>query len=192
MVLYVTRHGETDYNVLGKYCGSTDVALNDTGIGQAHELAWRMQGMKFDAVVSSPMLRARQTADIVCASLNMQYSVYGQFAERNVGVYEGLTRDEAKERYPHLWNRQCTRNPDDAPDGGETIRQVCGRIDCGMIELRRDFAGRTILLICHGFAARAVHRHCHNLSFDEMAGFVLGNCEIAVYTLEEQIQKKYY
>ena len=183
MVLYLTRHGETDYNVMGRYCGSTDVALNDTGIKQAYELARRLQGMSFDAVISSPMLRARQTADIVCASFCMQYSIYKQFAERNVGVYEGLTRDEAKERYPHLWNRRCTSRPDDAPDGGETLRQACGRIDDGVRQLREDFIGKTILLICHGFAARAVHRCCRELSFEEMASFVLGNCEIVSYAL---------
>jgi probable phosphoglycerate mutase len=184
MVLYVTRHGETDYNVLGRYCGSTDAALNDAGVKQAHDLARRVKGMKFDAVASSPMLRARQTANIVGASLNMPYAVYAQFAERNVGVYEGLTRDEAKERYPHMWSRQCTAKPDDAPDGGETLRQACGRIDGGIARLRADFAGMSILLICHGFTSRAVNRYCRGLSFEEMAGFTLGNCEIVSYALE--------
>ena len=183
MILLLTRHGETDYNVSGRYCGSTDIPLNAAGISQAHELARRIQGVAFDAVVSSPMLRARQTAEIVSASLKLRYVVYRQFAERNMGVYEGLTRDEARERYPGLWNRQCTRKPDDAPDGGETLRQVCGRIDDGMAQLRRDFADKTVLLICHGFAARAVHRYCHGLSFEAMAGFVLGNCEVAQYRL---------
>jgi len=50
MVLYVTRHGETDYNVSGRYCGSTDVSLNDTGVRQAYELARRLQVMRFEAM----------------------------------------------------------------------------------------------------------------------------------------------
>jgi len=181
MVLYVTRHGETDYNASGRYAGSTDIPLNEIGLGQARELARRVRGMKLDAVVSSPMLRARQTADIVCAALCMRYAVYAQFAERDMGVYEGLTRGEAKTRYPELWNRQCTQMPDDAPDGGETLRQACARIDAGVSQLRRDFGGMTILLICHGFAARAVNRYCMDLTFEEMASFTLGNCEIVWY-----------
>ena len=96
MVVYVTRHGETDFNMLGRYAGSTDVPINENGIKQAHELANRLSDIKFDTVVSSPMMRARQTADIVCAALNMHYVIYGQFAERNVGVYEGLTKGEIK------------------------------------------------------------------------------------------------
>ena len=184
MLLYVTRHGETDYNAARRYCGRTDVPLNDTGIAQAHELAERLQGMKFDAVVSSPMLRARQTADIVCAALKIMYSVYEQFAERNMGVYEGLTPKEAQERFPELWDRQCTRKADDAPDGGETLNQACGRIDGGLDRLRQDYRGKSVLLICHGFAARAVRRYCLNLTFDEMASFFLGNCEVINYVLE--------
>ena len=183
MVLYVTRHGETDYNVLGRYCGCTDTALNDTGIKQAHDLARRLQGITFDAVVSSSMLRARQTSDIVCTSLNMRYASCGQFVERNLGVYEGLTKDEAKERYPLLWDRHCTNKADDAPDGGETLRQACSRIDEGIMKLRRDYEGKTILLVCHGFVSRAINRYCRDLSFEEMASFSLGNCEVVNYAL---------
>ena len=68
MHIYVTRHGETDYNAAGRYCGSTDVPLNENGLAQARDLARRLARVKFDAVISSPMLRARQTADIVCAA----------------------------------------------------------------------------------------------------------------------------
>jgi len=187
MILHVTRHGETDYNAAERYAGSTDVPLNQIGLAQAAELARRLEGMEFDAVISSPMLRARQTADVVCAALGMKYGIYEEFAERNVGVYEGLTRGEVKERYPDLWNRRCTSLPDDAPDGGETLRQVCARIDGGMERLLREYRGGEILLICHGFAARAVHRYCRGLSFEEMAGFFLGNCEVVKYILEGSI-----
>jgi len=184
MILHVTRHGETDYNVSGRYAGSMDVSLNETGFAQAKELAKYLTGIKFDAVVSSSMLRARQTADIVCASLNIQYSTCDGFVERNIGVYEGLTRDEARKRYPELWNRQCTSKPDDTPDGGETLRQACSRIDSGMIHLRQEYKNKTVLLICHAFVARAINRYCRNLSFDEMSVFVLNNCEVVTYELE--------
>lgn len=188
MLLHLTRHGETEYNVLGRYCGSTDIPLNETGIAQARELANRLLSMKFDVIVSSPMLRARQTSDIVCSSLNMPYSVSKYFTERNMGVYEGLTREEAKERYPNMWNRQCTSKPDDAPDGGETLRQACGRIDNGMEQLIQEYKDKCVLLICHGFAARAVHRFCNNLSFEEMGSFILGNCNVVSYTVTKTIE----
>ena len=102
------------------------------------------------------------------------------------GEYEGLAREEARERFPALWNRQCTSKADDAPDGGETLTQACGRIDEGLNWLRKDYQGKSVLLICHGFAARAVHRYCCNLSFDEMASFFLGNCEVVNYALSDE------
>ena len=135
MHLYLTRHGETRHNALGKYCGSTDIPLNETGFRQAHDLAQRMKEIKLDVVVSSPMIKARQTAEIVCAAQNLQCVIYDQFVERNMGVYEGFTRDEAKHKYPGIWCKLSTRSPDEAPDGGETIREVCSRVDDGMTRL---------------------------------------------------------
>lgn len=170
MILYVTRHGETEYNAQGRYAGSTDIPLNETGIRQAHELAMRLQDIKYDITACSPMLRARQTADIVCAALGMNYTVYPEFAERSVGVYEGLTKEEIMQRYPELWARKCTSQPDDAPTGGETIRQACARVDKGMDRLLKEFTDKTVLLVCHGFTARAVNRYCLGLSFEEMSG----------------------
>lgn len=183
MVLYVTRHGETDYNAQGRYAGATDVPLNPTGIAQAGKLAQKLATMSFDAVVCSPMLRARQTADIVCAALKLDYAVYPAFAERSLGVYEGLTKTEAMKQYPDLWARKCTSRPDDAPIDGETIRQACERIDRGMEQLRRNYAKKTVLLVCHGFSARAVHRYCNSLTFEQMQTFRLKNCEVVRYVL---------
>ena len=186
MVLYVARHGETDYNAQGRYAGSTDVPINQKGVCQAQELAERLTGMTFDAVISSPMLRARQTADIVCSVLDMQYTVYEEFAERDMGIYEGMIREEANKRHHNLhFSRLHAINPDEAPEGGESLRQVCDRINHGMRRLYRDYGGQNILLICHGFSARAVHRYCHDLSFDEMPGEVLKNCEYVSYNWNE-------
>lgn len=183
MVLYVTRHGETDYNLQGRYTGCTDIPLNETGISQAKRLGSMLSDIKFDAVVCSPMLRTRQTASIICESLGMNYIIYRQFFERNVGVYEGLTKEEIRQRYPDLWARRCTSQPDDAPPGGETIRQACARIDAGIEQLKQDFPDKTVLLICHGFTSRAVNRHCKNLTFEEMSSFSLNSCELIKYVI---------
>jgi len=173
--LYLTRHGETQANALGVYSGSTDVPLNETGIAQAHRLAEQLSDIKFDAIISSTMLRARHTAEIVCAKLNMEFSTNAKFVECNMGVYEGLTRDEARARYPDLWEKFGTRDPDAKLGGGESIREVCDRVDEGMRELISKYRDKTVLLVCHGFAARAVHRFMHNLTFEEMFDIIMNN-----------------
>ena len=185
MILYMTRHGESEYNVTGRYCGITDIPLHERGFAQAQELAKSLQeqGMAFDVVISSPLLRARQTADAICEALGMEYVVDERFRERDFGVYEGVSRDEVKDLFPEMYARQCTNTLDDAPDGGETIRQVYQRVDEGLDQLRQIYQGKAVLLVCHGMTARAVNRYCWNTPYEEVAGFSIGNCEIVQYEL---------
>lgn len=183
MDLLVVRHGQTNYNVQGRYAGSIDIPLNSSGLLQAEQLAKRLMGNSFDLIVSSPLIRARQTAEVINRAFHVPLIICDQFAERNVGVYEGLTREEAKLQYPDLYARECTRQPDDAPTGGETIRQFDMRITSALENLQASYPESKILVVCHGFAARIINRYYKKLSFDEMHNFTLGNCEIARYTL---------
>lgn len=185
MEIFVVRHGETDYNRLEKYSGITDIPLNKRGILQAHELANRLRGKVFDSIISSPMLRTRQTADILCSALDTTYTCDLLLKERSLGVYEGLTKEDVMLKYPLLWSRQCTINPDDAPDGGETAREVCLRVKNVLSKLFYCYEGKTILLITHGFLSRAIHRFCLKLKIEELRNFTLGNCELAVYTIAD-------
>ena len=182
MKLLVTRHGETDFNVQKRYAGSTDVPLNARGLEQAQALAQRLINQPLDVIVVSPLTRARQTADAVHRLRpELPVVVMEEFAERNVGVYEGLTGAEIQQRYPQLWARGCTRRTDDAPDGGETVRQLDQRIARGLAKLKEAYADKTVLLVCHGGVSKAINRQMTGLSYDEMYDFVLGNGEVAEY-----------
>ncbi len=181
MILTVTRHGETDYNVQNRYAGSTDVPLNALGLRQAEELAARLVGVPFDVIVCSTKLRARQTADILRTVVDAPLVLSDAFVERHCGVYEGLTREECRVRYPELWARQCTLGLDDAPTGGETLRQMEKRVVAGLEGLRRDYPDSRVLLVCHGFVSRVINRYYKGLTLEEMTSFLLGNCELAEY-----------
>ena len=182
MRLFLTRHGETDYNMQGRYSGSTDIPLNETGFEQAKQLAEKLRGTKFDAVVVSPMLRARQTAESVCAALGMDYVIFDEFKEINAGMFEGLTREEVQAKYPEQWKAGAFRDIDKAVHGGESIMEFCKRVDSGMNRLQKEFGGKKVLLICHGGTSRAINRFCKGLDYKDMFGFSLGNCEIAEYS----------
>ena len=181
MKLYVVRHGETEYNAHGRFAGSTDVPLNGVGYTQAGQLAEKLSEISFDRIVTSPMLRARQTADIINRGRSLPLAVMDGFAERNMGVYEGLTRSEAKERYPQTWARMSSKGLDEGPDGGETIRQCEERVCFALKELIHASGSKTVLLVCHGFVARLINRHFLQLDDDEMHSFSLDNCEVADY-----------
>ena len=182
MMLYVVRHGETQFNVEKRYAGQTDVPLNERGIEQAKELAKKLAEEPFDLIVTSPLQRARVTAEQICAyHKHIPLIEMDEFREVCVGVYEGLTGAEAQERYPDLWARKCTRQLDDAPTGGETTRQVDIRVAKGLAILKEKYPDKRILLVCHGFVSRAINRQMRGLSFDEMHEFSLGNCEVVAY-----------
>jgi len=184
MILFVVRHGETDYNIQQRYAGSTDVPLNNAGIRQAEEIARQLAQTRFDVIVSSPLKRALETAQIIKEyHTETPFIIINEFAERSVGVYEGITRDEARSRFPELWARQCTSKLDDAPTNGETLRQVDDRITIGMNKIKEKYADKTVLLVCHGFVSRAINRQINNIPFDEMHSFTLENCQIATYKL---------
>ena len=184
MILYVVRHGETQFNVERRYAGQTDVPLNERGIEQAKELVRKLEGEPFDIIVTSSLLRARMTAEQVAEyHKEIPFVVMEEFREVCVGVYEGLTREEVQVRYPELWVRNCTRQVDDAPTGGETTRQVDSRVAEGLAILKEKYPEKRVLLVCHGFVSRAINRQLKGLSFEEMHEFSLGNCEVVQYEL---------
>ncbi len=182
MILYVVRHGETQYNVEKRYAGSTDVPLNERGIKQAKELAEKLAKESFDVIVTSPLQRARATAEQIREyHKETPFVIVEEFREICVGVYEGMTGKEAQKNYPELWDRNCTRQLDDAPTGGETLRQFDARIAKGLSQLKENYPDQKVLLVCHGFVSRMINRQMKGLSFDEMHVFLLGNCEVVTY-----------
>lgn len=155
MKLYVIRHGQTLANLEHRYLGALDPELTEQGRQQARALRGQLPA-NIDAILTSPLQRARQTAEILNLELQRPLRVNSHFRERNVGVFEGLTQAEARERYPHLWARNITRKWDAAPDGGETIRDVAQRVREGLIKLSKDYQDKTLVLVAHGFVAKTV------------------------------------
>lgn len=99
--LALVRHGQTDWNAAGRLQGSSDVPLNDTGRGQAHASAARFDRTQWGAVVASPLGRASETASIIAGSLDItDGGRFTELVERHYGHAEGLTNDEAAERWP--------------------------------------------------------------------------------------------
>ncbi|TDV72547.1 histidine phosphatase family protein [Pseudomonas sp. LP_7_YM] len=126
MRLYVVRHGQTQANAEHRYLGSLDPELTETGREQAVALSLELPD-SIDSIVVSPLLRARQTAEILNYSFNLPVQVLDGFRERSVGVYEGLTQAEAQQFLPALWQRNITRQWAVGPPEGESIVEVVQR-----------------------------------------------------------------
>ncbi len=180
--LFIARHGETDYNKQGRYLGRTDISLGSDGIYQAKELAVEVKDFPVDVAISSPLKRTMEMARIIASGKDIVKDDH--FIERSVGVYEGLTKWEAKNKYPNLYSRNITRIFNEAPPQGETIKQVQERVFEGINELKQKYQGKNILLITHAFIAKVINKYFHpDLSEEDFFKYVLPLAGIAKYEI---------
>ncbi|MFJ3382862.1 MULTISPECIES: histidine phosphatase family protein [unclassified Curtobacterium] len=145
-LLYLVRHGETDWNKQRRIQGSTDIPLNDTGRAQAIETAALLARRSFDAVVASPLVRAYETGSIIATRLGLpEPATYAGLAERSYGDAEGLTDDEVLAQYP-----------DDVIPGRESRAALLGRVTETLGEIAVRFDGGVIVVATHGAVIRSV------------------------------------
>jgi len=155
--LYVARHGETDWNVEGRWQGRTDVPLNDRGRAQALALAERLRGERIASVASSDLSRARETAQIVASALGAPFAYADEgLRERGFGIFEGLTRAECAERHPEEW-RVWSTDARIAPSGAETYEALAARVVASIHRALDELAGPA-LVVTHGGSLRALLR----------------------------------
>ena len=96
----LVRHRETDWNVLGKLQGRTDIRLNESGILQAEECSEFLKSFQWDAIITSPLKRAKQTAEIINKNLNLSLIEMKDFLERDYGEAEGMLLEERTAAFP--------------------------------------------------------------------------------------------
>ncbi|MDU1145049.1 histidine phosphatase family protein [Aeromonas rivipollensis] len=157
MELVVIRHGETRTNAEGRYLGALDMGLNETGWAQVGTLAQALsKGAQFQRLLTSPLLRARQSADLISGELALPARIVPAFRERHVGVFEGLTQAEARVRYPELWARNITRRWAEGPPGGESLDAVIARVSSGLSVLADEAQDERVLLVAHGVVAKVI------------------------------------
>jgi broad specificity phosphatase PhoE len=160
--MLLARHGETEWNRLGRYQGWADPALNDTGRAQARALAEQLRSTPFAAVYSSDLRRAHETAEIVAAPHHVPVIVEPGLREVNVGAWSGLTRDEVERRFPR----------GERP-GGETRQEHTARVLAAAERIARAHPDDRILLVSHGGTMRALGVHVSDAPFHPIA-----NCGI--------------
>jgi len=119
--MYLARHGETEWNAIGRLQGHTDIPLNARGRAQARDLAHAVKHVGIASVITSDLSRAAQTGAIVAEVLRLPAPrIVPELRERAFGVFEGLTRDECMARYPDAWRAWPAQTG--LPDGGRGTR----------------------------------------------------------------------
>jgi broad specificity phosphatase PhoE len=156
-LIFMTRHGETDWNLEGRWQGHTDVPLNETGRAQARLIAEALRGEGLAGLVASDLSRARETAEIVGASLGLEVAyVDADLRERMFGVFEGLTRVECERLHPAAWRAWVEEQR--PAEGVEPPAAVAARVTAaiGRAAERVARSGAPVLLVSHGGALRSV------------------------------------
>jgi probable phosphoglycerate mutase len=154
-ILYLARHGETDWNAAGRWQGQTDVLLNERGRQQAREIAGLVRPLGVRSVAASDLSRARATAEIVAAELGLAVGhVHTDLRERCFGCFEGLTRDEVTARFPEAWKRYLD-DPGPAMPGGEARDALLVRLLRAVDHVASALPGPA-LVVMHGGSMRAL------------------------------------
>jgi probable phosphoglycerate mutase len=161
--LLLVRHGETEWNREQRAQGLTDVPLNDKGRRQAQALARRLRNHNIDALHSSDLARASETAAILATVLGLPVQLSGAWREIDLGEWAGLNHSEIETRFPEEL-AALERGKDVPRGGGETLGALRARAAAEFERLAQIHQGQTVLVVSHGGTLKALI--CHLIGLD--------------------------
>lgn len=186
---WLIRHGETQWNAEKRLQGWRDIPLNERGIAQAHHLARHLASDEFtahiDAVVSSDLSRAHQTAMLATAHLDVPVITTPSLRERNYGIYEGHELTIVQGRRAGLADFDL-RDPHAALENGETLNEFSDRIRDAFEQLAADHAGLNVMVFAHGGVIDIVWRLAQQLGLDAFRKEAIVNASINQFSIDAQ------
>lgn len=183
--LILLRHGETEWNLNGRWQGqAADTALTDLGRAQARLAACRLQRYPIDVIYSSDLSRAFETAQIVGAAVGLTPVAEPGLRESNVGAWTGLTWTEIEARFPDE-TAAMIAGEDVRRGGGESFGELQVRLAATVEALASRHPGQTLLLVSHGAALRSVVAHALGASLPQMHRIAIGgNTSLSILQYE--------
>ncbi|HEY9601415.1 MAG TPA: histidine phosphatase family protein [Allocoleopsis sp.] len=193
--LLLVRHGETEWNRVSRFQGGIDVPLNENGRNQAGQAAQFLKGVPIDFAVSSPMLRPKETAEIILSHHpNIQLELKDEFREINHGLWEGKLESEIRQEYPDLL-RQWQSSPETVqmPEG-ENLQQVWDRAVAAWDEIARSTEIsstelKTGLVVAHDAINKVILCHILGLNPASIWCIKQGNCAVTVIDYPQGLEK---
>ena len=166
--LYLTRHGETEWNLEGRMQGSNNSNLTSKGIEQAIRLGKWLENTHFDAVYSSSSGRAIQTAELIVRQRDLPIVPVDELKEMNFGIWEGQTFDDIREKYNEQY--QCFWNTPhllkDFP--GETFEECKTRVVSAITKIVNQNEDKDILVVAHALALKVILSYFENTPLDKL------------------------
>jgi broad specificity phosphatase PhoE len=178
--LLLVRHAAHDWLGRGVPGRLPGVALNDEGRSQARELAQRLEGVRIDAIYSSPQQRARETVAPLASQLHLPVAIANEFDEIDFGGWTGRGFADLEGGDPALWHRWVERRSIAQPPGGEAFAQVAQRVMAGMKRLRDLHPRQSVLVLSHGDVIKAALACCLAMSLDNLERFDIAPASLSV------------
>ena len=180
--IILIRHGETEWNSQQRMQGHSNSDLSSVGQAQIQALGQWMKNVPFDHIYSSDSLRAKQTAEAITQFSGHELKIDLRLREKNLGVFEGLTSEEARERHPEVFRLFKTAGSKYVIDEGESTQQLQDRALEIVDEIRIKHPEERVLLVTHGGFIRVVMKHSLGLSLETPTRFLIRNT--GVFRLE--------
>jgi broad specificity phosphatase PhoE len=187
--ILLARHGTTAFNESDHLQGRIDNPLNPRGRDEAARLAERLKGTDLDAIFSSPLRRAVETAAIVNRFHDLPLGLVPEFSEIDLGEWEGLNYTKVREQFPDIHQRWIN-DPDFAIPGGESFNAVCTRTRTGLERILQG-GGRHVLITGHASVNRAILCNMLQLSPAAARHFRTGNASLSRLQLLENSHSRW-
>lgn len=175
------RHGETTWNLEGRYQGQLDSPLTPSGLAQARALAQRLAAVAFTALYSSDSGRALQTAACIAQSTGRQVRTDPRLRERHLGIFQNHLKTDLKRKFPADFRCFKSGGADEVIPQGESARQAADRSNGCLEELARRHGAETIVVVAHGGTLSALLRHTLGIPLDAPRGFERPNASWNVF-----------
>ena len=176
--IILIRHGETEWNSQKRMQGHSNSDLSEVGMGQIQALGELMKNVSFDHIYSSDSLRTRETAEAITQYSGHTLQFDQRIREKNLGVFEGLTSTEAKERHPEIYRLFKTAGANYVIDEGESTQQLLERALEFIEEIRLRHPQERVVMVTHGGVVRVLMKHALGLSIDAPTRFIIKNTGI--------------
>ncbi|SHM32510.1 histidine phosphatase family protein [Ruminococcus flavefaciens] len=178
MKIYSTRHGQTAYNKQEIILGTTNIALDETGVMQAEMLAERIKELgNIDIMIVSPMKRAMTTAKAVADKCEISMIIDDRLREWDYGEYEG------KSRFTEGFAENKINFGVRMGKSGESLLQLSHRVYTALDDIISRYRDKNVLIVSHGGVCRVIETYFNDMTTDEFANWFMDNCGLIEYNV---------
>ncbi len=171
MKIYFVRHGETLWNTLRIFQGTSNSPLTETGREQARRLGEKLKDTEFTTFYSSPLGRTIETSQLIIGDRDIKIEFIDEFREISVGEMEGVVREEFESKYPEQFHNFFF-NPKDynpKPYKGESFPELVKRVEIGLEKIvKKHKENDVVIVVTHGMTLKGIFKVIKNISFEEL------------------------